>query len=420
MGKQAKIKAQKRRERKLNSAKKEVSVVKETIYDEEKIIQDEPSTNIANGHQQENCGDTFSKREIEEDSKIPQTDGDNNSEISKEKIHEEVAIISDSEESNASREEIEEKIKISEEELRKLDYAEITFRKGIENIRPNHPNQAALSHNLSQILEKKGLYLQALEYSNKAVELAPDRTDYKEFNNRIKNIASQQQSAIDPIVEAERIRAAEKYYEEKQKEEAEKREKVNEDLECESKKNVINENIIPLSKYTSNVLQKRNPYIESKLIYSSMENITKSIFNSKIEKSVYMILIEQFPNYLVYPNMALQNIFDFDKTKEILDSSDFEYFLKAHVDFCIIKTSNYSPLVTLELDSHYHDDEEVKKKDEIKNQLFHQGGLSLLRIRPFEQPSEETIRAGIIESLEAWRQKSLESTSTNGPSAREQ
>jgi hypothetical protein len=118
--------------------------------------------------------------------------------------------------------------------------------------------------------------------------------------------------------------------------------------------------------------------------------------------------------------MALQNIFDFDKVKEILDSYDVEYFLKAHVDFCIIKTSDYYPLLTIELDSHHHDDEETKKKDEIKNQLFQQGGMSLLRVRPFERPSEETIRAGVIQALEAWRQNNLKATSTNGPSALEQ
>jgi tetratricopeptide (TPR) repeat protein len=288
------------------------------------------SIRITNENQGKNQEIISIGKEGENENKILQTNEEDRELELEEKSNEKVRISNEEmTESPTNEDEAEEKPNLPQEELKRLYYMETIIRRKIENTLPNHPNLAGLQYNLSVILEKQGLYLQALDSSSKAVELAPNNVSYKQVHNRIKDAASKCKSKVDPIVEAERIKAAEQSYEEQEKEERTRKEENNaKKMERDEDENRENENIISLNRYVSNTFQKRNSYIEAKLIHSNAENITKSVFNSKIERNMYTILLEQFPNYVVYPNMALQNIFNYDKVKEILDDGDFEYFPK--------------------------------------------------------------------------------------------
>ena len=134
------------------------------------------------------------------------------------------------------------------------------------------------------------------------------------------------------------------------------------------------------------------------IIKASDEIRFKPIFNSQFEYSIYNIMIGLFPNHLVFPNMSLSSIFDYGKMRATLDSETFEFFLLSSVDICIVSTANYLPIIGYEIDSSYHDDPIQSERDKKKNEIFERGGVYLLRIRAYGEPSLSEVRKQIIES----------------------
>jgi len=154
----------------------------------------------------------------------------------------------------------------------------------------------------------------------------------------------------------------------------------------------INKEIIPL-------LERENSHSVAINVIKAAENIRfKPIFNSRFEYSIYNIVLGLFPNHLIFPNMALSSIFSYERMREVLDSDTFKYFLMASVDICIVSTANYLPLIAYEVDSSYHDDPVQKERDAKKDSIFELGGVYLLRIRTYGEPSLSQIRQQIIDA----------------------
>ncbi len=133
---------------------------------------------------------------------------------------------------------------------------------------------------------------------------------------------------------------------------------------------------------------------------ANTEIISKPIFNSGGEYTVYAHLVQIFPNHLVFPNMALQAIFQYSRMKELISRADFQYYLMAMVDFCITSTVNYIPIMAVEVDSHYHEEPEQKERDKKKDRIFQTGGVPLLRIRAHGQPTEASLRNQLSRAIE--------------------
>jgi tetratricopeptide (TPR) repeat protein len=150
------------------------------------------------------------------------------------------------------------------------------------------------------------------------------------------------------------------------------------------------------------VKRERAHAVVTRIAYASSEMMTKPIFNSQQEYKIYTILLELFPNQLVFPNMALQAIFPYARMHEVLSNEVFKYYLMASVDFCVTLTSTYLPLVAFEVDSDYHDSEKQKVRDERKDQIFATGGIALIHLRAFGQPSPQAIRYDIMEAVRTW------------------
>lgn len=129
----------------------------------------------------------------------------------------------------------------------------------------------------------------------------------------------------------------------------------------------------------------------------------KPIFNSKTEYTIYSLLLQLFPNHLVFPNMALQTMFQYERMQEVLDRAEFKYYLMSQVDFCITSTANYLPIMGIEVDSHYHDDPKQQERDRKKDRIFEAGGVPLLRLRAHGQPTDSGLRASIDEAVRALR-----------------
>lgn len=152
----------------------------------------------------------------------------------------------------------------------------------------------------------------------------------------------------------------------------------------------LNEHVIDLIK------QERSHAVTTTIVRADSTIAFKPVFNSKREYDIYHILIALFPNHFVLPNMSLQSIFQYDRMKEVLESTDFDYYMRSQVDFCITSTSNYLPIIAFEIDSSYHDDEKQVVRDQRKNRIFQKGGVNLLRLRPYGRPSEGGLRSEIV------------------------
>lgn len=110
------------------------------------------------------------------------------------------------------------------------------------------------------------------------------------------------------------------------------------------------------------------------------------LFKSKLESEFYQALKNVFPTYFIYPNVAVSNIFEFNKIREHLEQDSKNYFLNAIVDFVVYDpTDNHTPKYFFEVDSIYHDSEKAKRNDALKNNIFSIANIELIRIRPNDQ-----------------------------------
>ena len=155
----------------------------------------------------------------------------------------------------------------------------------------------------------------------------------------------------------------------------------------------VNPYILPL-------LERENTHaVVTKLIHGDDSIAFKPIFNSKQEYTVYNVLISLFPNHIVFPNMALQTVFQYERMRELLDKDEFGFFLRSQVDFCVTSTANYLPLIAFEVDSRFHDKEDQKARDAKKDRIFEVGGVPLLRLRGHGRPTATAMRNQIISEV---------------------
>ena len=68
--------------------------------------------------------------------------------------------------------------------------------------------------------------------------------------------------------------------------------------------------------------------------------------------------------------------------KDELTKKEKDYFFKGIVDFVVFdQAEGFKPVHFFELDSIFHDNEEVKAKDNLKDSIFSKAGVKIRRIR---------------------------------------
>ena len=134
----------------------------------------------------------------------------------------------------------------------------------------------------------------------------------------------------------------------------------------------------------------------SHIIVTSNKNINKdidattSLFKSQQEYLFYIAAKIVFPNFFVFPNVALNAVIDYDIIKGSLSKDEKEYFFKALIDCVIIDADNdYKPIKFIELDSPYHDTEAQIKKDKNKDNILAKAGQKLIRVRRLNANGDE-------------------------------
>lgn len=112
------------------------------------------------------------------------------------------------------------------------------------------------------------------------------------------------------------------------------------------------------------------------------ENCTTSLFKSNQEIDFFMGVREAFPMYVVYPNVALSCVINFEKIKDHLSQEERNFFFKGIID-CVVfdQCNSYKPTKFYELDSSYHDSPEQKQKDSYKDKILSLAGQKIYRVR---------------------------------------
>jgi len=157
----------------------------------------------------------------------------------------------------------------------------------------------------------------------------------------------------------------------------------------------VNPHVLPLLE------REKSHAVVTKLIHGDENIAFKPIFNSKQEYTVYNVLIALFPNHLVFPNIALQTVFQYERMRGLLAEDDFGFYLRSQVDFCITSTASYLPLLAIEVDGDFHDQESQKARDAKKDRVFSTGGVPLLRIRGHGRPTSGAMRQQIVEEVQS-------------------
>lgn len=144
--------------------------------------------------------------------------------------------------------------------------------------------------------------------------------------------------------------------------------------------------------------QKRSEKIKDFILTEKYSNnaykTLKSIFNSPQEKEFYLASNNVFSDYLTLPNAAMSAIFDSSLIQKKYNIY-FNFFLKSTIDFVIVETDNYTPVLFFELDSKsFHSDLRSKNNDNIKNILLTELGMDLIRV------TKRNGREGIAEFIE--------------------
>lgn len=110
---------------------------------------------------------------------------------------------------------------------------------------------------------------------------------------------------------------------------------------------------------------------------------------NKYEKRAYASLIELFPRYSVLANVPLHSIFEPSVTSIAKPYRGEEFFYLSHLDFCLVNSQNL-PVIGVELDSEYHDNDLQYLRDMAKNRIFKKGGIPLIRMRYFKDDYTST------------------------------
>jgi hypothetical protein len=107
----------------------------------------------------------------------------------------------------------------------------------------------------------------------------------------------------------------------------------------------------------------------------------KPIFDSEPERWTFSILRTSYPNLILIPNAALLSFINLEAMEQSLSASELDYLYKGRVDLLIVEPANFKPVLAIELDSSWHDDDRVIRNDNRKEKILSLANLPLERFR---------------------------------------
>lgn len=107
----------------------------------------------------------------------------------------------------------------------------------------------------------------------------------------------------------------------------------------------------------------------------------KSLFDSEPERWTFCILRQSYPNLIVIPNAALLSFINLESIQPHLTPIEIDYIYKGRIDLLIVEPANYLPVLAIELDSSWHDNDRVAKNDGMKENILNIASIPLERFR---------------------------------------
>ncbi|CAM3232512.1 DUF2726 domain-containing protein [Rhodothermus bifroesti] len=125
-----------------------------------------------------------------------------------------------------------------------------------------------------------------------------------------------------------------------------------------------------------------------------------SLFRSRQEAVFFQAVREVFLTYLVYPNVALSCLLDYEQLADALTEAERSYVFRAQVD-CVVfdPDQDYRPCFCFELDSPLHAAPERQARDQTKARILGLAGLVLYRIRPPATPPDRQAYVRLLRRL---------------------
>lgn len=118
--------------------------------------------------------------------------------------------------------------------------------------------------------------------------------------------------------------------------------------------------------------------------------VRRSVFKSAQERTFMRALRERFPGLVALPNYPLDQITDFDKLRKLVADDAWQYGKHCKIDAVLITPIEGDAVAAFELDSKFHDNPEVSRRDRWKNALLEATGIPLFRLRS-DDPQATTV-----------------------------
>lgn len=114
---------------------------------------------------------------------------------------------------------------------------------------------------------------------------------------------------------------------------------------------------------------------ESQIVSIEEPKLYRSTFCNNPNMLLFKVMVDTFPQHLIYPDMNLQMLFEAEKMKEVLNQKMMKIFNTSRVSFVVINQDTYLPIIAFENDPE-GTDENAEKMDII----FRLGGIPLIRL----------------------------------------
>lgn len=121
--------------------------------------------------------------------------------------------------------------------------------------------------------------------------------------------------------------------------------------------------------------------------YSDALGLRQSVFKSPQERSFLRALSLRFPSLLAIPNYGLNQLFDSERLRKLVDTETWRFALRCVLDAVLVVPDEGDAVAAFELDSSYHDSPERQLRDQRKDELLRVIQIPLVRLRVSESAS---------------------------------
>ncbi len=128
-------------------------------------------------------------------------------------------------------------------------------------------------------------------------------------------------------------------------------------------------------RYKDSIIINKYYFMNSSLKHSYDRKHLSNIFNSEKEKSIYIMLKNEYNRFIVYPNCKADSIIDTEKIQKYINEEEYNYLKNCYFNFVILDLDG-NPLKIIQLQKgKHHNEKQWIKKDNIKRKICEFTGI---------------------------------------------